>query len=96
LFRFSARAEIASRASAPGSTKSREKHAFSYEMIFVNDGSTDDSRARSSKPYRTEYPSIVGISFARNYGESAALHEGFLKAIGEVVIHDGCGFTGFS
>ncbi len=62
-----------------------QKHAFSYEMIFVNDGSTDDSWSVLQN-LSTEYPSIVGISFARNYGKSAALHEGFLKAIGEVVI----------
>ena len=62
-----------------------QKHAFSYEMIFVNDGSTDDSWSVLQN-LSTKYPCIVGISFARNYGKSAALHEGFLKAIGEVVI----------
>jgi glycosyltransferase involved in cell wall biosynthesis len=62
-----------------------QKHAFSYEMIFVNDGSTDDSWSVLQN-LSTKYPSIVGISFARNYGKSAALHEGFSKAIGEVVI----------
>ena len=62
-----------------------QKHAFSYEMIFVNDGSTDDSWSVLQN-LSTKYPGIVGISFARNYGKSAALHEGFSKAIGEVVI----------
>jgi glycosyltransferase involved in cell wall biosynthesis len=62
-----------------------QKYAFSYEMIFVNDGSTDDSWSVLQN-LSTKYPSIVGISFARNYGKSAALHEGFVKAIGEVVI----------
>ena len=62
-----------------------QKHAFSYEMIFVNDGSNDDSWSVLQN-LSTKYPSIVGISFARNYGKSAALHEGFSKAIGEVVI----------
>ncbi len=62
-----------------------QKHAFSYEMIFVNDGSTDDSWSVLQN-LSTKYPSIVGISFARNYGKSAALHEGFGKANGEVVI----------
>lgn len=62
-----------------------QQNQFSYEMIFVNDGSKDNSwqvlQALSKK-----YPAIKGISFARNYGKSAALHEGFQKASGQVVI----------
>ena len=62
-----------------------QKHAFSYEMIFVNDGSTDDSWT-VLQDLSKKYPSLQGISFARNYGKSAALHEGFAKANGDVVI----------
>ena len=62
-----------------------QENQFSYEMIFVNDGSKDDSwqvLQNLSKHYAT----IKGISFTRNYGKSAALHEGFQKASGQVVI----------
>jgi glycosyltransferase involved in cell wall biosynthesis len=62
-----------------------QKHAFSYEMIFINDGSTDNSWT-VLQDLSNKYPSLQGISFARNYGKSAALHEGFAKANGEVVM----------
>ena len=58
---------------------------FSYEIIAVDDGSTDNSwdviRQQSEK-----FPSIKGIRFSRNYGKSAAVNEGFLRASGDVVI----------
>ena len=56
-----------------------------YEMIFVNDGSNDNSW-EVLKQLSTQYSSLQAISFARNYGKSAALHEGFTKASGQVVI----------
>jgi glycosyltransferase involved in cell wall biosynthesis len=62
-----------------------QKNQFSYEMIFVNDGSKDDSW-QVLQDLSKQYVSIKGISFARNYGKSAALHEGFQKASGQVVI----------
>jgi glycosyltransferase involved in cell wall biosynthesis len=62
-----------------------QKNQFSYEMIFVNDGSKDDSW-QVIQDLSKQYSTIKGISFARNYGKSAALHEGFQKAIGQVVI----------
>ena len=62
-----------------------KENAFSYEMIFVNDGSNDDSW-EVLKQLSTQYSTILAISFARNYGKSAALHEGFSKASGQVVI----------
>jgi glycosyltransferase involved in cell wall biosynthesis len=62
-----------------------QKNQFSYEMIFVNDGSKDDSW-QVLQDLSKQYASIKGISFARNYGKSAALHEGFQKASGQVVI----------
>lgn len=60
-------------------------NGFSYEVIFVNDGSTDKSwdvieRLAMGNPH------ICGISFRRNYGKSPALHEGFKAAKGNVVI----------
>jgi glycosyltransferase involved in cell wall biosynthesis len=54
-------------------------------MIFVNDGSNDSSW-EVLKQLSTQYSSLQAISFARNYGKSAALHEGFSKASGQVVI----------
>lgn len=62
-----------------------KENAFSYEMIFVNDGSNDHSW-EVLKQLSTSYPTLLAISFARNYGKSAALHEGFSKATGQVVI----------
>ena len=62
-----------------------KENAFSYEMIFVNDGSNDNSW-EVLKQLSTQYNSLQAISFARNYGKSAALHEGFTKAFGQVVI----------
>jgi glycosyltransferase involved in cell wall biosynthesis len=62
-----------------------KENAFSYEMIFVNDGSNDNSW-KVLKQLSTQYSTILAISFARNYGKSAALHEGFSKASGQVVI----------
>ncbi len=62
-----------------------QKNQFSYEMIFVNDGSKDSSW-QVIQDLSKQYSTIKGISFARNYGKSAALHEGFQKASGQVVI----------
>lgn len=62
-----------------------QKNQFTYEMIFVNDGSKDSSW-QVIQDLSKQYSTIKGISFARNYGKSAALHEGFQKASGQVVI----------
>ena len=63
-----------------------EQHHFSHEVIFVNDGSTDDSW-KVIEELKTAHPDIVqGIKFRRNYGKSPALYCGFAKAQGEVVI----------
>lgn len=62
-----------------------QENQFSYEMIFVNDGSKDDSW-QVLQNLSKQYTTIKGISFTRNYGKSAALHEGFQKASGQVVI----------
>lgn len=60
-------------------------NSFSYELIFINDGSTDASWDVINTLSK-EYKPVKGICFARNYGKSAALHEGFSKAQGDVVI----------
>lgn len=63
-----------------------KQHQFSYEVIFVNDGSTDDSW-KVIEDLKTTHPAIVqGIKFRRNYGKSPALYCGFAKAQGDVVI----------
>jgi glycosyltransferase involved in cell wall biosynthesis len=62
-----------------------DENGFSYEVIFVNDGSTDhswDVIVDLSK----QYSEVHGIKFRRNYGKSPALFHGFEKAQGDVVI----------
>jgi len=58
---------------------------FSYEVIFVNDGSTDESW-KIIKELQKSHPEVRGIKFRRNYGKSPALYCGFKKTEGEVVI----------
>lgn len=61
-----------------------ENH-FSYELIFVNDGSTDDSwQVISDLADKSDH--VKGIKFRRNYGKSPALYCGFKEAQGDVVI----------
>ncbi len=62
-----------------------EAHGYSYEVIMIDDGSTDDSW-RVIENLRKVNPAVKGIRFQRNYGKSAALNEGFKAAQGEVVI----------
>lgn len=62
-----------------------KKNSYSYEMIMVDDGSTDSSW-EIIKSLKTKYPNISGIKFRRNHGKSAALQVGFQEAKGEVVI----------
>jgi len=58
---------------------------FSYEVIFVDDGSTDNSW-NVIQELRAKNDSIKGIKFQRNYGKSAALNEAFRASQGDVVI----------
>ena len=60
-------------------------NGFSYEIIFVDDGSTDNSW-EVIKRLRQNNPSVKGVSFRRNYGKSPALNTGFRRAKGDVVI----------
>lgn len=62
-----------------------EAHAFSWEVIFVDDGSRDKSWQVVQDLHRQQ-PAYKGIKFRRNYGKSAALNEGFAMASGDVVI----------
>ncbi|RBA29279.1 glycosyltransferase family 2 protein [Flavobacterium tibetense] len=61
------------------------KNKFSYEILFIDDGSTDDSWHIIQNLSQTN-PSVKGIRFLRNYGKSQALHAGFAKAQGDVII----------
>lgn len=58
---------------------------FTYEIIFVNDGSTDQSWGIIEQ-LAQKGPNVKGIKFRRNYGKSPALYCGFEKAQGDVVI----------
>ena len=60
-------------------------HQYSFEVIFVNDGSTDSSWDKIVELSK-ENDTVHGIRFRRNYGKSAALYQGFKKANGDVVI----------
>lgn len=62
-----------------------EAQGLRYEIIFVDDGSTDDSWA-VIESLRAANANIRAIKFRRNYGKSAALHVGFQAAQGQVVI----------
>lgn len=60
-------------------------HDLSYEIIFIDDGSTDESW-KVIQSLSDKNPAIKGIKFQRNYGKSAALNEGFKAAQGKVII----------
>ncbi len=62
-----------------------DKHGYSYEIYFVNDGSTDDSW-KVIEGLHAVHPEVKGIKFRRNYGKSPALFCGFDRAEGNVVI----------
>ncbi len=65
--------------------KVMNEHQFSYEILFIDDGSTDDSW-QTIEQLSHENPFVKGIRFLRNYGKSQALHAGFAKASGDVII----------
>jgi len=62
-----------------------EANGYRYEIIMVDDGSTDQSW-KVIQQLHQQNPQVLGIKFQRNYGKSAALHTGFKQAEGEVVI----------
>lgn len=61
------------------------RERYSYEIIMVDDGSTDSSW-KIIKELSDRNPAIRGISFRRNYGKSTALYHGFAAALGRVVV----------
>jgi glycosyltransferase involved in cell wall biosynthesis len=60
-------------------------HQYSYEILFIDDGSTDASWDVIEQ-LQAENPNVKGIRFLRNYGKSQALHAGFARVNGDVVI----------
>ena len=65
--------------------KVMQENAFSYEVIFVDDGSTDTSW-EVIRSLAADKSFVHGIRFRRNYGKSAALYEAFAAAEGEIVV----------
>lgn len=62
-----------------------QSNLFSYEILFIDDGSSDSSWKVISELSETN-PNVKGIRFMKNFGKSQALHAGFSKAEGNVVI----------
>lgn len=67
-------------------TRSVESLAAAYEMIFIDDGSTDRSIAVLQELYARDREHVRVIQFRRNFGKTAALAAGFAHARGEVVV----------
>ena len=65
--------------------KVMQEEGFSYEVIFVDDGSTDNSW-EVIKKLKDNHPEIKALCFRKNYGKSPGLHCGFERAAGTVVI----------
>lgn len=65
--------------------KVMQDNQFSYEIIFIDDGSTDNSWQIISKLFN-QNKAVKGIRFLKNFGKSQALHAGFAKAQGQVII----------
>ncbi|CAM3492950.1 glycosyltransferase family 2 protein [Aequorivita lipolytica] len=62
-----------------------QSNGFLYELIFIDDGSTDKSW-KIIESLSKENPAVKGIRFQKNYGKSQALHAGFSMAEGDVII----------
>jgi glycosyltransferase involved in cell wall biosynthesis len=65
--------------------KVMQTNNYSYEIIFLDDGSTDNSWY-CIEQFAKENPHVKGIRFMKNFGKSQALHAGFAKAQGDVII----------
>ncbi len=66
-------------------TKVMQSNGYSYELIFIDDGSNDKSWNIITKLAKDDV-TVRGIRFLENFGKSQALHAGFLKAQGDVII----------
>ena len=62
-----------------------QSNQFSYELLFIDDGSSDYSWEFIQK-LCTKNTAVIGLRFSKNFGKSQALHAGFAKATGTVVI----------
>lgn len=62
-----------------------DSNRYSYEVIFIDDGSTDNSW-KLIEQLSAQNPNVKGIRFLKNFGKSQALHAGFAQAKGDVVI----------
>lgn len=65
--------------------KVMQTHNYTYEIIFLDDGSTDNSW-QCIEQFAQENQHVKGIRFMKNFGKSQALHAGFAKAKGDVII----------
>jgi glycosyltransferase involved in cell wall biosynthesis len=65
--------------------KVMKEHKYSYEILFIDDGSTDNSW-NTILDLQNKNSNIKGIKFRRNYGKSAALNVGFEATMGDVII----------
>ena len=65
--------------------KVMQENNYTYEIIFLDDGSTDDSW-NIIEGFAQENPNVKGVRFMKNFGKSQALHAGFAKAKGDVII----------
>ena len=62
-----------------------QSNRFSYEVLFIDDGSTDRSW-EVIQALAAADPNVRGIRFLKNFGKSQALHAGFKAAAGDIVI----------
>ncbi len=65
--------------------KVMDQNGYSYEVLFIDDGSKDDSW-NIITGLSESHSEVKGIRFLKNYGKSQALHAGFAQAVGEVII----------
>jgi len=65
--------------------RTMQSNQFLYEIIFIDDGSTDNSWS-VIQALNAQNPAVKGIRFHKNYGKSQALNAGFKRVVGEVVI----------
>ena len=62
-----------------------QSNQYSYEILFIDDGSTDDCWKVIQK-LRAKNSAVSGLKFSKNFGKSQALHAGFTRTKGDVVI----------